>query len=260
MLAPSASLIRRPFTASRRQGRGRGGADAGLDQEGAQLVAVEAQGAGLVVDLRAAKVHCRVAGDDLFLLAVPVEAGQGGQPPGHGGGHQPLFLHPPAEQFQVGPADVEQAQVRLPAPSREQAQVGGVAGPGVPPVGGQEPGHRARFLPNRRILNKNKIRAYRRRHDALLSDPAPSGQGHQHTPPGQTVLVPGALLVPGSGGGQASTPGASAQVSWGRAAEEAGRGFGRFQAVDERDDWVGMFPTVTVVQGDRSDLERGLHS
>ena len=94
------------------------------------------------------------------------------------------------------PSDAEERQVALVAPGREQAKVGGVAGPGVPAVGGQEPGYRARFRPSRSILNKNKIRAYRRRHDVLLSDPAPSGQGHQHTPPGRTVLILGAIDVP----------------------------------------------------------------
>ena len=49
-------------------------AEAGLDEEGTELVAVQAKSAGLVVDLRSAHVESRVAIDQLLLFAVAVEA------------------------------------------------------------------------------------------------------------------------------------------------------------------------------------------
>ncbi len=63
-----------------RQQRGQGvvsrGAEAGLDEEGTELIAVEAEGTGLVVDLGPAHVESRVAIDQLLLFAVAVEAVQ----------------------------------------------------------------------------------------------------------------------------------------------------------------------------------------
>ncbi len=125
----------------RGQGVVSGRAESGLDQEGAELVAVETQGAGLVVDPRPTDVGCRIPLDEGLLLAVTVEAGQGGQAPGHGGAHPAGLFHPPAEQLQVGPADGEELQIGL-APDGEEPQVGGVAAPGAAAVAGQEAGNR----------------------------------------------------------------------------------------------------------------------
>jgi hypothetical protein len=48
----------------------------GLYQQAAELVAIQAEGAGLVVDLRVAHVCCRVLLHDPFDMAVAVEAAQ----------------------------------------------------------------------------------------------------------------------------------------------------------------------------------------
>jgi hypothetical protein len=57
----------------RRQGVVPGRPEVGLGEEGAQLVAVEAERVGLVVDPRAAYVGGRVALDEPLLLAVAVK-------------------------------------------------------------------------------------------------------------------------------------------------------------------------------------------
>ena len=62
----------------RRQGVVTGRAEAGLDEEDPQLVAVQSRGPGFVVHLGPAHVEGGVAVDDLLLLAVLVEAGQRG--------------------------------------------------------------------------------------------------------------------------------------------------------------------------------------
>src|SRR5215210_2757071 len=95
-------------------------AETGLDEEGAEFVAVEAQRPRLVVHLWPANIERRVAINEPLLLAVLVEAGQRRQPTSDGGPHPPGFLHPPREQLEVGPPDAEQGEPRLVAPCSEQ--------------------------------------------------------------------------------------------------------------------------------------------
>ena len=124
----------------RRQGVVPGGAQPGLDEERAELVAVQAQGAGLVVDSSAAHVRGRVALDDALLLAVPVEAGQGGQPPGRPSSASGPLLPSSGRTARGGPGARGQLQVGLAAPGREEPQIGGVAPAGGAAVAGQETG------------------------------------------------------------------------------------------------------------------------
>ena len=55
-------------------------AESGLDEEGAEFVAIQAEGGGLVVLLRATDMGRWVAFDEAFLEAVFVEAADRRQP------------------------------------------------------------------------------------------------------------------------------------------------------------------------------------
>jgi hypothetical protein len=118
-------------------------AEPGLDQEGAEFVAVQTQGAGLRVDLRSAHVGGRVPLQPSLEVAVAVEAAQRRQSSRHSGAHQSFVFHRAGEDLQMGSAHVEQAEPVVRAPAGEQAQIGRVAHSGVAGVAGQEPGDRA---------------------------------------------------------------------------------------------------------------------
>jgi hypothetical protein len=78
--------------------------------------------------------------DQVLLDGVPVQPGDGRQPPGDGGPGPAGCLEFSGEQFDVGPADREQAQVPVVAPGGELTQVQGVGVAGQAAVAGQEPG------------------------------------------------------------------------------------------------------------------------
>lgn len=61
------------------------GAELGGDEHGADFIAVQAGGMGLVVDPRPPHVHGRGAIEQVFLDRVPVQARDGGQPAGDRG-------------------------------------------------------------------------------------------------------------------------------------------------------------------------------
>ena len=67
---------------------------------------------------------------EFFLGGVPVEPGDGAQPPGDRGPCSPSCFQVPGEAFDVGAADGEQVQAAGAAPRGELAQVqgAGVAG------------------------------------------------------------------------------------------------------------------------------------
>jgi len=62
-----------------------GSPEPGGDQQRAELVAVQRHGMGLVIHPRSADMRGRRAGEQFFLHGVPVEPGNGGQPPGDPG-------------------------------------------------------------------------------------------------------------------------------------------------------------------------------
>jgi hypothetical protein len=76
---------------------------------------------------------------EFFLNGVPVEPGDGAQPPGDGCPGAAAGFEVPGEALDVGAADAEQAQVVLVAPAGELAQVQLVCLPGQAAVTGQEP-------------------------------------------------------------------------------------------------------------------------
>jgi hypothetical protein len=127
-----------------------------LDEEGAELVAVQAQGWGLGVDLGSADVGGRVPGQESFEVAVAVEAAQRRQAASHGRAHPTLLFHGAGEHLQMGAAHFEQAEPVVGAPGGEQAQVGRVADPGVARVPGQEPGDRTPLANVKRVFGADK--------------------------------------------------------------------------------------------------------
>ena len=77
---------------------------------------------------------------ELFFDGVPVEPGNGAQPPGHGRPGPAAGFEFPGKAFDVGAADGEQAQGPGAAPAGELAQVQRVRFAGQAAVSGQEPG------------------------------------------------------------------------------------------------------------------------
>jgi hypothetical protein len=78
--------------------------------------------------------------EQVFLDGVPVEPGDGAQPPGDGGLGPAAGLQVAGEALDVGPPCLEQAQVMPVAPARVLAQARLVRLAGQAAVGGQEPG------------------------------------------------------------------------------------------------------------------------
>ena len=83
--------------------------------------------------------------EELLLDRVPVEPGDGAQPPGDGGPGPASGFQVAGEAFDVGAADGEQVQGAGAAPGGDLAQVEGVGLAGQAAVPGQEPGEREPF-------------------------------------------------------------------------------------------------------------------
>jgi hypothetical protein len=98
-------------------------AEPGGDQQGAELVAVQRGGTGLIVHPRTADVGGRGVLEELLFDRVSIEPGDGAQPPGNGGAGPALSFQVPGEGLDVGAADREQRQGAGAAPGGELAQV-----------------------------------------------------------------------------------------------------------------------------------------
>jgi hypothetical protein len=117
-------------------------AEAGGDQERAELVTVQRGGVRLVIQPGTADVRCRGVHEDLLFHGVLVEPGDGAQPPCHGGAGAAAGLQFAGEGLDVGAADGEQGQGPGAAPAGELAKVESVGLAGQAAVPGQEPGER----------------------------------------------------------------------------------------------------------------------
>jgi hypothetical protein len=115
-------------------------AEAGSDQQGAELVAVQRDGVRLVVQPRPPDVRGWRVIQEFLLDRVAVEPGDGAQPAGDGGAGPSRGLQVAGEAFDVAAADGEQRQGADAAPGRELAQVQGVGLAGQAAVSGQVPG------------------------------------------------------------------------------------------------------------------------
>jgi hypothetical protein len=78
--------------------------------------------------------------EEFFLDRVPVEPGDGGQPPRDGGPGAAAGLQVAGEELDVRAAGLEQAQLMLLASARELTQVQLVSRTRQPAVAGEEPG------------------------------------------------------------------------------------------------------------------------
>jgi len=111
----------------------------GGDQERAELVAVQAGGVGFVVQAGPANMRGRGMIEEFFLDGVPVEPGDGAQPPGDGGPGTAAGFQIAAEELDVRAAHLEQAALMLLAPAGELPQVQFVRLAGQAAAGGEEP-------------------------------------------------------------------------------------------------------------------------
>ncbi len=116
------------------------GAEPGGDEERADLVAVQADGVGLVVDPWAADIDCGRVGDESFLFGVAVEAGHGAESPGDRGRRPTLGFELTAEGLDVASSDLEQLEAAPPAEGDELAEIQRVRVAGEAPIAAEEPG------------------------------------------------------------------------------------------------------------------------
>ena len=115
-------------------------AEPGGDQQRAELVAVQADGVGFVVQAGPADVCGRGMIEEFFLDGVAVEPGDGAQAAGNAGPGAAAGFEIAGEELDVGAAGLEQAELMLLAPAGELAQVQLVGLTGQPAVAGEEPG------------------------------------------------------------------------------------------------------------------------
>ncbi len=114
------------------------GAEPGGDQEGADFVAVQAGGVGLVVQPRTADMDGGGVLEQLLPDGVLVEPRDGAQPSSHGSPGPAGGLQVAAEALDVRAAHAEQPQPAVMAPGRELPQVQRVGLAGQAGVPGQE--------------------------------------------------------------------------------------------------------------------------
>ena len=112
--------------------------EAGGDQDGAELVAVQVGDMGLVVDAGPTDVHRRGVLDHALFLGVTVEPDDRAQPASDRGASLPAVFEIASEALDVDPPDVEQPVVMPPAPRGVLAQIQRVGVAGVAAVTGQE--------------------------------------------------------------------------------------------------------------------------
>ena len=137
MSAPVVSETRSPFSASSEiSACSAGGPSPVATSKGAELVAVQRDSVGLVVQPRPPDVRGWRVLEEFFLDGVAVEPGDGAQPAGSRGAGPSLGLQVAGEAFDVGAADGEQGQGADPAPGGELAQVQGVGVAGQAAVPG----------------------------------------------------------------------------------------------------------------------------
>ena len=115
-------------------------AEPGRDEQRAELVAVQANGVGLIVQPGPPDMGGGRVVEEFFLDGVAVEPGDGAQPAGDGGAGAAAGFQVAGEALDVRAAGAEQAQLVLLAPAGVLAQVQLVGLAGQAAVPGQEPG------------------------------------------------------------------------------------------------------------------------
>jgi hypothetical protein len=115
-----------------------GPTETGGDQQRAEFVAVQPGGMRLIIQPGTADVSGRGVIEEFFLDGVPVEPGDGAQPPGDGGPGAATGFQVAGKALDVRAAGLEQTQVALLTPAGVLAQVQGVRLAGQAGVAGQE--------------------------------------------------------------------------------------------------------------------------
>jgi hypothetical protein len=118
----------------------------GGHQQGADFVAVEAGGMGLVVEARSPNMDGRGGCDEPFFFGVAVEARNRAQPPRDRRPRSTESLEMPAKRFDVGAARTEQANLVLGAPGDVLTQIERVRLADESAVAGQEADQRGLLL------------------------------------------------------------------------------------------------------------------
>src|SRR6266516_4869171 len=121
-------------------------AEPGGNQHRAELVPVQAGGAGFVVQAGPADVRGRGMLEEFFLDGVAVEPCDGAQAAGDGGPGAAAGFEIAGEELDVRAAGLEQAELVLLAPAGELAQVQLVGLAGQPAVGGENPAKASRSV------------------------------------------------------------------------------------------------------------------
>ncbi|HEX6525912.1 MAG TPA: hypothetical protein VF070_38750 [Streptosporangiaceae bacterium] len=93
-------------------------------------------------------MRCRGVVQEFLLDGVPVEPGDGAQPPGDGGAGPAVVFRVAGEGFDVGAADGEQRQRLGAAPGGELPEIESVRLAGEAAVSGQVSGERKRWPPS----------------------------------------------------------------------------------------------------------------
>jgi hypothetical protein len=114
----------------------------GGDQQGADLVAIQTNRPGLVVQLGTPHMRGWRHVDEAFLFGVPVEGHDRRQATRDGGAGSARLLEPSGVQLDVGSGDAEQFEMLLSTPAAPLTQIQAVRLAGAARIAGQEPGDR----------------------------------------------------------------------------------------------------------------------
>ena len=207
--APIASDTRSPLSAS--------------DEKRANLVAVQANDVGLVVDPVSADMDCRGMSDYAFLFGVAVEAGDGAQPPGDRRRCTTSSLELTSEGLDVATANLKQPEVAQLAEGDELAEIKRVGVASEAPVASEEPLKRDMF----RIDQARVVDDYSGRGGGGHGIPpesmgprtrghqAPVDEDHRRRPAPQPSASPGAAICTHPPAGPGRAPGTqTAESAW----------------------------------------------
>src|SRR5664280_2829502 len=133
------------------------GPEPGRDEQRSNLVAVQADGVGFVIDPGSTDVNRRRVGDKAFLLGIAVEAGHSAQSATDGGRCPTPSFQLPSVGLDVASPDLEETQVVLIAEGDELTKIQRIGVAGEPSVDAKEPGKGYVFRTGKlRIVDDNR--------------------------------------------------------------------------------------------------------
>jgi hypothetical protein len=128
----------------------------GGHQHGADLVAIETGGVGLVVQAGSTHMRRRRDRDQAFLFGVAVEAGHGAKPASDRRPGPAQRLKMAGEALDVGATCTEHRHPMLGAPGHVLAQIQCVGVAGQPAVAGQEPRQRQLLVGAEQLVSRGE--------------------------------------------------------------------------------------------------------